>query len=195
MKAPLKFLFFLSPLCLFFVIGCGATRAGYATAPYKVVRAEGKFEVREYPALVLAETGMGNAGDDDNGSFGRLFRFISGGNTTKSKIAMTTPVFMSDDDQKKTMAFVMPSEMEGGGVPNPTDPAVRIRESKAGRFAAYRFSGGRNDASEGRALGELREWMGREGYASIDGPVFGFFDPPWTPAFLRRNEVMLRVNP
>jgi len=22
-------------------------------------------------------------------------------------------------------------------------------------------------------------------------PVFGYFEPPWTPAFLRRNEVML----
>jgi len=23
--------------------------------------------------------------------------------------------------------------------------------------------------------------------------VYGYFDPPWTPAFLRRNEVMLRT--
>jgi len=24
--------------------------------------------------------------------------------------------------------------------------------------------------------------------------MFGYFDPPWTPAFLRRNEVMIRTQ-
>jgi len=24
--------------------------------------------------------------------------------------------------------------------------------------------------------------------------VYGYFDPPWTPPFLRRNEVMLRIG-
>jgi len=26
-------------------------------------------------------------------------------------------------------------------------------------------------------------------------PIFGYFDPPWTPPFARRNEVMLRLAP
>jgi hypothetical protein len=25
-------------------------------------------------------------------------------------------------------------------------------------------------------------------------PVFAYYDPPWTPAFLRRNEVMFRIE-
>jgi hypothetical protein len=24
--------------------------------------------------------------------------------------------------------------------------------------------------------------------------LYGYFDPPWTPAFLRRNEAMLRIE-
>lgn len=32
------------------VAGCKATRAGYASAPYKVMRSRGKFEARDYPA-------------------------------------------------------------------------------------------------------------------------------------------------
>jgi hypothetical protein len=195
MKKSLKILFVLCPLSLLIVVGCAGTRAGYSSAPYKTVRSDGKFDLREYPSLVLAETGMGEASNEDNGSFGRLFRFISGGNAEKAKISMTTPVFMAGDEKKRTMAFVMPSEMEADGVPAPSDAGVRIREFEAGRFAAFRFSGGRNGAREARALGELRAWMEREGYGAKDDAVYGYFDPPWTPAFLRRNEVMLRVAP
>ena len=41
------------------VAGCKATRAGYETAPYKVVRRDGKFELRDYPSLTVVETPMG----------------------------------------------------------------------------------------------------------------------------------------
>ena len=39
------------------VAGCQATRGGYESAPYKVVRSDGKFEVRDYPALTVVEIG------------------------------------------------------------------------------------------------------------------------------------------
>jgi len=70
--------------------GCQATRAGYESAPYQLVRASGKFAVRDYPALRVVETPMALPGKDADGSFMRLFRFITGGNEAKQKIAMTT---------------------------------------------------------------------------------------------------------
>ena len=88
--------------------GCQATRAGYESAPYTVVRTDGKFELRDYPALTVVETPMTAAsGDAADGSFLRLFRFITGGNEGKQKIAMTTPVFMSGGGTNATMAFVL----------------------------------------------------------------------------------------
>ena len=57
------------------LVGCKATRAGYESAPYKVVRADGKFEVRDYPALRVVETPMSGGGSGSDGSFNRLFRF------------------------------------------------------------------------------------------------------------------------
>ena len=36
--------------------GCKATRAGYESAPCQVVRSNGKFQVRDYPALTVVET-------------------------------------------------------------------------------------------------------------------------------------------
>jgi hypothetical protein len=56
-----------------------------------------------------------------------------------------------------------------------------------------RFSGSRNGKNEAGALAELQAWLARENLKGEGVPIFGYFDPPWTPSFLRRNEVMLRV--
>ena len=52
---------------------------------------------------------------------------------------------------------------------------------------------GAQDGAEEAALDQLKVWMAAEGLSSDAAPVYGYFDPPWTPAFLRRNEVMLQV--
>lgn len=176
------------------LVGCQATRAGYESAPYQVVRADGKFELRNYPALTVVETPMARTGSDADGSFNRLFGFITGRNEAKQKIAMTTPVFMSGSDSNRTMAFVMPASMSTAQAPKPADAALTVRELPAGRFAVLRFSGRRNAKHEAEALDRLKTWMGAQGLSVLPPPVYGYFDPPWTPAFLRRNEVMLRTG-
>jgi len=174
---------------------CQTTRAGYESAPYKVVRSDGKFEVRDYPALTVVETPMAAGGrDGSDGSFMRLFRFITGANEAQQKISMTTPVFMSGSESNATMAFVLPSKFRADTAPKPSDGSVTVRELPAGRFAVLRFSGGRNGKNEAAALESLRAWMKQEGLKESSAPIYGYFDPPWTPAFLRRNEVMLRIE-
>jgi len=169
--------------------GCQASRSGYKSAPYVIVRSEGDFELRDYPELMLAETTMKDEGS--GGSFNRLFRFITGGNREKQKISMTTPVFMSGSQPDDTMAFVMPANV--GKVPQPTDGSVTVRGVPAGRFAVLRFSGSRSPAQESEHLEKLKAWMTAHGLGSESAPVYAYFDPPWTPPMLRRNEVMLRV--
>lgn len=175
--------------------GCQATRAGYESAPYKVVRSDGNFELRDYPILTVVETptAAGNR-DGDDGSFMRLFRFITGGNEAKQKIAMTTPVFMTGSGTNTTMAFVLPAKLKTADVPKPSDGPVTVRELAAGRFVVLRYSGGRNAMKEAESLARLRAWMAAESLSSLKSPVYGYFDPPWTPSFLRRNEVMLRTE-
>lgn len=174
--------------------GCQLTRAGYESAPYKVVRAEGRFELRDYPALTLVETPMTDSRrDGSDGSFMRLFNFITGANAAGQKIAMTTPVFMSGEPTNAAMAFVMPASLTTATVPRPTAGTVTVRESSAGRFAVLRFRGGRSAMREAEVLAELRTWLTAQALQSSATPVFGYFDPPWTPAPLRRNEVMLRL--
>ena len=177
------------------VVGCKATRGGYESAPYKVVRRDGKFELRDYPLLTVVETPMASGGSNGaDGSFNRLFRFITGNNEASQKIAMTTPVFMSSNETNRAMAFVMPTGEKVGPLPKPKDANVTVREVAAGRYAVLRYSGGRSAEKEANAERRLRSWMEAERLRAKAPPVFGYFDPPWTPAFLRRNEVMLLTD-
>ena len=71
---------------------------------------------------------------------------------------------------------------------------MTVREWPAGRFAALRFRGGRNPKNEAAALQQLKDWMTLADLRVLSPPVFANFDPPWTPGFLRRNEVMLQTE-
>jgi DNA gyrase inhibitor GyrI len=158
------------------------------------VRADGKFELRDYPALTVVETPMNGNNPGADGSFGRLFKFITGGNEAKQKIAMTTPVFMTGGETNASMAFVMPANLKGEAVPKPVDSHLTVRELPAGRFAVLRFSGGRNAKHEEKAVKQLKQWLAAQQIAVVPPPIYGYFDPPWTPPFLRRNEVILRTD-
>jgi hypothetical protein len=157
------------------------------TPDYKVLVQDGKFEVREYPALTLVRTASGD------GDFMRLFRYISGGNEAEQKIAMTAPVLMKHQGDNTGMSFIVPKDVAAAKVPAPKDSAVTMDALPAGQFAVYRYSGGRNEANEQEGLEELRAWTEKRQFEVEGDPMFGYYDPPWIPPFMRRNEVMLRV--
>ncbi len=167
------------------IAACVTSRAGYETAKYKVIRTEGEFEIREYPELKIATT----ARDADNSSFMRLFRYIDGGNAAKEKIAMTTPVFMVDGK----MAFVVP-EKYMGATPVPASDQVQVDTMKAQRVSVYRFSGSRTQELEPQALAKLKAWMQQNKLQEAGAPFSAYYDPPWTPGFLRRNEVLIPIT-
>ena len=174
--------------------GCQAIRGGYETAPYTILKKEAALEIREYPLLLLVETPSGNPGDKQDGSFMRLFGFITGKNAAKEKISMTTPVYMTTQGPQRSMAFVMPQKFTASRIPQPLDATLQVRQVEAGQFAVLRFSGRGTDSRERIALESLRNMMKGLELESSGEPIYGYFDPPWTPPFLRRNEVMLRLK-
>ncbi|MBX3733166.1 MAG: heme-binding protein [Verrucomicrobiae bacterium] len=165
------------------IAGCQVTRAGYESAPYQVLFEEEGVEVRQYPALRVARTPA--SGDD----FMRLFRYISKGNEAEQKIAMTTPVLMAGvGTTNASMAFVLPAGLDAP--PAPTGDAVAVTALEPATYAVRRFRGSRQGA-DGDAVGELEVWMRARNLPQEGAPVFAYYDPPWIPGFLRRNEVMI----
>jgi hypothetical protein len=167
------------------------SRAATETPEYKVIRTDGKFEVRDYPSLTVAGTSM--EGADMNGSFMRLFRFIDGGNESSEKIAMTSPVLIDSTPEKRTMSFIMPGKTVEKGVPKPAAENVALGKVQAARFAVLRFGGGRSAENEEKAVAKLKARLESEKLVGKGAPIFAYYDPPWTPTFLRRNEVMIRI--
>ncbi|PHQ32273.1 SOUL family heme-binding protein [Rhodopirellula bahusiensis] len=182
------------------------TRAGYESAEYKVIESDGEFEIREYPDLMLVATKTKIDAQGRDGSFMKLFRYISGANEAEQKISMTTPVFMENDqaDSEVQMGFVMPKEVAVEGVPSPTGPNVDVRKRAGGRFAVLRFPGKLDKKLAKESEAKLRAWMETKGLTAAvneddesnntSGVEAASYDPPFTPAALRRNEVLIRLK-
>lgn len=172
---------------------------------------EGDFELREYPALVVAEVSVG--GDRDaasNAGFRLLAGYIFGGNTRRERLPMTAPVVQSKsasesipmtapviqiaDKDRWTVQFVMPSNQTLDTLPVPNDARVHLRQLPATRFAVVQFSGlaGSDDVEKQTAL--LRGFITRQQLKVAGSAALARYNPPWTLWFMRRNEVMIPVN-
>ncbi len=171
------------------------TRQGYESAEYSVVESAGAFEIRKYPDLVLVKTKMKPSSQGDDGGFMKLFGYISGENEAEEKIAMTTPVFMEQPSENSagSMGFVMPSS-QADSVPKPTNEDVRVGRREGGLFAVYRFAGEMDDASLASAEQKLREWIKSKDLRPVGNAERAGYDPPFTPGFLRRNEILVRLE-
>ena len=172
------------------------SRNAYESAAYSVVQADGRFEVRKYPDLLMATTKMQVASRGDDGSFMRLFRYISGANEGNQNISMTTPVFMDRQMEEKPgqMSFVLPGTISEATVPRPSRDDVEIFTRRGGRFAVIRFSGRINPTTSAAAQQELAEWLTRKGYTAEGNVESAGYDPPWTPGPFRRNELLIRLQ-
>jgi len=194
MKRPQMSVFLLGALP--FVLGVtwlvNTSRAATETPVYKVIRTDAKFEIRDYPALTVATTPMNDAGM--NGSFGQLFRFITGGNEGAQKINMTAPVLIGTAKDKPTMSFIMPKTTAEKGVPKPMGDKVTLSKVPAARYAVLSFFGFRTTTNEKAAIDKLKAWLGAQKLHGTGDPLIAYYDPPWTPIFFRRNEVLIRIG-
>ncbi len=178
--------------------------------PYLVLRTEPGFELRRYPAHMVAEVTV-SAGFDDAGNraFRYLFAYITGENRSQSKLSMTSPVVQKSASQEiamtapvvqraagagsYTVAFVLPEMITSDTAPEPVRPEVSVRLVPEGLSAATKYSGRWTQASYQKHCADLMAEVAAAGMKPIGEPRFARFDPPYKPWFLRRNEVLVDV--
>lgn len=176
---------------------------------YTVIKTDGDFEIRRYAPYIVAETVVTNA-DQESGTnvgFRRLAGFIFGNNRTKEsiemtapvtstrseKIAMTAPVETSRKGNDMVMTFMMPSQYTLQTLPEPTDPKVIIRQVPERVMAVLKFSGSWSEERFQEQTGKLQEYLGKHDVKTMGAPVVARYNAPWTPWFMRRNEIQLEV--
>lgn len=181
--------------------------------PYDVVNETNGIEIRRYPEHLVAEARVAGPFEDaGNNAFRYLFGYISGQNTSaqsiamtspvlqeasrgaSQKIAMTAPVIQEAEGDDFVVAFVLPASLTAETAPAPTNPRVVVRTVPARLAAAIRFSGRWSAASYQRQLTMLREGVKAAGKKTSGEPRFARFDPPFTPWFLRHNEISIDLD-
>jgi len=177
--------------------------------PFTIRLTSGEFAVRDYPPLVVAEVSV--KGDRETAAgqgFRLLAGYIFGDNTRRQKIAMTAPVVQSPAGETIAMTkpvlqtgengtwvirFIMPRGSTLDTLPRPNNPKVQLHALAAGRVAVVRFSGlARQDDVAAKTLA-LARFVTEQHLHAAGAPSLAQYDPPWTPWFMRRNEMMIPV--
>ncbi len=178
---------------------------------FRTVLQDGTFEIRDYPALVVAEvTVSGEQKEAASKGFRLLAGYIFGGNRRKQNIAMTAPVAQEPTAERIAMTapvtqtpaagewvvrFTMPSRYTLETLPEPNDARVRLRVSPPARFAVIRFSGLARPQDVAAKSAELAAWLQRRQLRPAGPASLAQYNPPWTLWFMRRNEVMIPIEP
>lgn len=163
----------------------------YETPKFRIVDRFGELEIRAYEPYIVAETTVdGDLESAGNDGFRILASYIFGGNRGRRKLAMTAPVTQETVGDKQVIRFMMPSAYSREELPEPNNPQVVIRELPARSLAALRYSGTWSKRNYQKHLERLVATLRDQGYEPLGEPIWARYNPPFTPWFLRRNEIL-----
>ena len=177
---------------------------------YEVVRQFDGVELRLYAPYVVAEVVLDAAAEDAGSrAFPILAGYIFGKNKGEKTFAMTAPVTQTAAPVRMDMTapvtqspvaggtrvqFVLPKGVTLETAPEPIDPRVQLRRVPAATWAVIRYSGTWSESNDLEHLGELQTALAAAGVATQGEPVLARYNPPFTPWFMRRNEIWLAVR-
>ena len=181
---------------------------------HEVIRKFDNVELRHYPPYVVAEVVLDTPPEDAGSqAFPILAGYIFGKNKGEKKFAMTAPVTqtaasapapvrmeMTAPVTQAAVAggtrvqFVLPKGVTLATAPEPIDPRVQLRVMPAATWAVIRYSGTWSQTNYLEHLGELRASLDAAGVATQGEPVLARYNAPFTPWFMRRNEIWLALR-
>ncbi len=183
-------------------------------ADYTVIKKMKGYEIREYPAHIIAQTTVkGSYGESMNNGFRIVAGYIFGGNTKKESIAMTAPVVsqsgkgekisesiamtapvvVTAEGESQIISFGMPRSYTLETLPTPNDPRVKIVMIPTKKYAVLQFSGYRSDARVKKMQEKLASSLVRDGVSTEGSTAYAGYNAPWTPPWMNRNEVLVEI--
>jgi hypothetical protein len=153
--------------------------------PYQIVQSlSSQVEIRQYEE----QTWISTSYQTDDASFPVLASYIFGSNKEEEKVAMTAPVIT---DQK--MSFILPRGISQNNAPTPDGQAIDFTTVPARKLATLAFSWWTPQSRVEKKTTELLTILREEGVETTGQPFLMRYNDPWTPPFLRRNEVAIEV--
>ncbi len=162
---------------------------------YQLIEDLGGFEIRHYPPHILVSTSeAGSMATSGNQAFRRLANYIFGGNNAGKSIAMTAPVLQAQKEAGFVTSFVMPASMSLSQLPSSSDQSLSFAQQPGGRFAAVSFAGLASQTLFDSKANWLRQQLSDRQIEASGQAIYARYDGPWTPFFLRHNEVLIPLQ-
>ena len=202
----------LAPAALMILFLCSYAMSSHATEEpeYQITRKLDDAEVRQYSAYTVAEVVV--AGPERNAgkqAFPILAGYIFGKNKGERKFAMTAPVTQTAAPVKFEMTapvtqsatadgflvqFVLPKGVTLASAPEPLDARVKLREVQPTEVGVIRYSGLWSAANDKKHLLKLEAALRSADLRWTGNPVYSRYNAPFTPWFMRRNEIWLQLQ-
>ena len=164
---------------------------------FEVIQKADDVEIRDYAPYQVASCDVSDIKDLRQASsygFQYLFNYISGQNAKSQKISMTVPVQQKPSAGGWRISFVVPSDVQNAGAPNPMSSRVEIEDVPGVRVAALSYRGLWNTNKFAELQGELITKLTGLGFKPVGEAFSAVYNPPFTPPILRHNEVLIRVK-
>lgn len=185
----------LQLLSFFIAVFTGQSAMAIEEPKYQLLAEQQDYEVRRYEPYLVAEVDVRGESADSEG-FRTLASYIFGDNESNEKMPMTAPVESrgAEAGDAKTYGFVMPSTYTMDTLPSPDNDRIRIREKPARVVAVRRFSGRWTEANFSRHERELLEALRADDIDTLGDVELARYNGPFTPWFLRRNELIVPIQ-
>jgi hypothetical protein len=199
----------LPRLCAALLAACPLASMATEEPGFEVQRTIGDVQIRQYTGYAVAEvTVPGPAQEAGNRAFPILAGYIFGKNKGERKLAMTAPVTQAAVPVKLEMTapvtqsvvpegfkvqFVLPKGITRDNAPEPLDARITLRDVPPQRLAAIAYSGFWSDDNYAKHLAALQQTLRSAEITWVGEPVYSRYNAPFTPWFLRRNEIWLSL--
>ena len=176
---------------------------------HEIIKKFDNVELRQYAPYVVAEVVLdASAEEAGNQAFPILAGYIFGKNKGEKKFAMTAPVTQTAAPMRMDMTapvtqaavaggmrvqFVLPKGVTLATAPEPIDPRVQLRVVPAGTWAVIRYSGSWSQSNYREHLDKLKAALQAAGVTTQGEPMLARYNAPFTPWFMRRNEIWLAL--
>jgi hypothetical protein len=201
------FLLVFSTLVVF-ILSFNIAAYSYEEPKYKVLESEKNIEIRQYNECVVAEVCVD--GDKKKGleeGFHLLANYIYGNNRRRIKapiIKAKSPPSVDTTDESLYRSESIPmtapvtacstkSTYTLDTLPSPDNKRVKLVQLKSEKFAVLKFSGSSSKKYFDKKAVELQKYLDSNKLEATSPETDAYFNPPWIPPFLRRNEVMFSI--
>ena len=109
-------------------------------------------------------------------------------------LSITSSIMDDAINNKWLVNFIMPKEYRLDSLPKPNNPKVNIIEIPTEKYAVIVFSGLVRESSYAEKVELLSNYLKRNNYTQQGAIKIARYNPPWTLPFLRKNELMVRID-